>query len=240
MSPGCRSAIRARSLSPALWPDRGDVRAHDPASKGGSEATVKIEGGPGTHPGEPAARLPLVRGAGGGRAVFCGAGKRPPAPGHPAGAGGDAGRGAGPAAPGPSGPVHCRAGSDPQGGRAVAGVVRGWPVLGAAPAGRAGGVGPPSRRAGRDHPRRARRPAEAAATRSPRRAARGSTTRRYPPPPPGALGRKPKARTAAEAEFLAIGDGAGLWLAEAAAAGAGRVRARLAGAVQLARLTRQL
>ncbi|MGO9082969.1 MAG: IS21/IS408/IS1162 family transposase [Streptosporangiaceae bacterium] len=59
---------------------------------------------------------------------------------------------------------------------------------------------------------------------------------RYPPPPPGALGRKPKARTAAEAEFLAIGDGAGLWLAEAAAAGAGRVRAKMAGAVQLARL----
>jgi len=58
----------------------------------------------------------------------------------------------------------------------------------------------------------------------------------YPPPPPGALGRKPKARTAAEAEFLAIGDGAGLWLAEAAAAGAGRVRAKMAGAVQLARL----
>ena len=40
----------------------------------------------------------------------------------------------------------------------------------------------------------------------------------YPPAPPGALGRTPKPRTAAEAQFLAIGDGAGLWLAEAAAA----------------------
>jgi hypothetical protein len=43
----------------------------------------------------------------------------------------------------------------------------------------------------------------------------------YPPPPPGALERTPRARTAAEAGFLAIGDGAGLWLAEAAAAGTG-------------------
>jgi hypothetical protein len=58
----------------------------------------------------------------------------------------------------------------------------------------------------------------------------------YPPPPPGALGRRPRARTAAEAEFLAIGDGAGLWLAEAAAAGASRVRAKMARAAQLARL----
>src|SRR5712691_11436167 len=58
----------------------------------------------------------------------------------------------------------------------------------------------------------------------------------YPPPPPGALERAPKARTAAEAGFLAIGDGAGLWLAEAAAAGTSRVRAKMAQAVQLARL----
>jgi len=58
----------------------------------------------------------------------------------------------------------------------------------------------------------------------------------YPPPPPGALERAPGARTAAEAEFLAIGAGAGLWLAEAAAAGTSRVRAKMAQAVQLARL----
>jgi hypothetical protein len=58
----------------------------------------------------------------------------------------------------------------------------------------------------------------------------------YPPAPPGALGREPKPRTAAEAQFLAIGDGAGLWLAEAAAAGAPRVRAKMATAVQLAAL----
>jgi hypothetical protein len=58
----------------------------------------------------------------------------------------------------------------------------------------------------------------------------------YPSAPPGALGRRPRARTAAEAEFLAIGDGAGLWLAEAAAAGASRIRAKMARAAQLARL----
>jgi hypothetical protein len=58
----------------------------------------------------------------------------------------------------------------------------------------------------------------------------------YPPAPPGALNREPKPRTAAEAEFLAIGDGAGLWLAEAAAAGASRVRSKMTRAVQLAAL----
>jgi hypothetical protein len=58
----------------------------------------------------------------------------------------------------------------------------------------------------------------------------------YPPPPAGPAARAPRARTAAEAEFLAIGDGAGLWLAEAAAAGATRVRAKMAKAVQLSRL----
>ena len=58
----------------------------------------------------------------------------------------------------------------------------------------------------------------------------------YPPAPPGALNREPKPRTAAEAEFLAIGPGAGLWLGEAAAAGASRVRSKMARAVQLAAL----
>ncbi len=58
----------------------------------------------------------------------------------------------------------------------------------------------------------------------------------YPPAPPGPLNRTPRARTSAEAQFLAIGDGAALWLAEAAAAGASRMRAKMAGAVQLAAL----
>jgi hypothetical protein len=58
----------------------------------------------------------------------------------------------------------------------------------------------------------------------------------YPPAPAGPVRRPPRARTRAEAEFLGIGDGASLWLAEAAAAGAGRVRAKMAEAIQLARL----
>ncbi len=58
----------------------------------------------------------------------------------------------------------------------------------------------------------------------------------YPPAPPGALRRSPRPRTQAETQFLAIGDGAGLWLAEAAAAGAARARAKMAEAVQLAAL----
>jgi transposase len=58
----------------------------------------------------------------------------------------------------------------------------------------------------------------------------------YPPRPPGALGRVPRARTGQETAFLAIGEGATLWLTEAAAAGATRVRAKMAEAVTLAKL----
>jgi hypothetical protein len=58
----------------------------------------------------------------------------------------------------------------------------------------------------------------------------------YPPVPPGALNREPKARTRAEGEFLAIGSGAGLWLAEAAAAGTARIRVKMSQAAQLAAL----
>ena len=48
--------------------------------------------------------------------------------------------------------------------------------------------------------------------------------------------RTPRAQTAAEQAFLAIGDGARSWLVEAAAAGATRVRGKLAEAVTLAKL----
>lgn len=58
----------------------------------------------------------------------------------------------------------------------------------------------------------------------------------FPPAPEGALNRTPVAATSAEAEFLAIGAGAGLWLTEAGAAGASRVRAKMADAVDLAKL----
>ena len=58
----------------------------------------------------------------------------------------------------------------------------------------------------------------------------------FPAVPAGALGRTPRARTAAEAEFLALGDGARLWLTEAAAAGTTRMRIKMATAVATAKL----
>jgi hypothetical protein len=58
----------------------------------------------------------------------------------------------------------------------------------------------------------------------------------FPPAPAGPAQRAPRPRTTGEAAFLAIGDGAALWLTEAAAAGASRVRVKMAEAVDLARL----
>lgn len=58
----------------------------------------------------------------------------------------------------------------------------------------------------------------------------------FPPAPQGALDRSPRPRTTGEAAFLAIGAGAGLWLTEAAAAGTARMRVKMAEAVELARL----
>lgn len=59
----------------------------------------------------------------------------------------------------------------------------------------------------------------------------------FPPMPEGPLNRTPVPNNPAEAEFLAIGDGAVLWLREAGAAGATRVRAKMADAVALAKLS---
>jgi hypothetical protein len=58
----------------------------------------------------------------------------------------------------------------------------------------------------------------------------------YPPRPTGALERRPRARSAEEREFLALGDGAEAWLIKAAAAGAQRMRRKMAEAVDLAKL----
>jgi transposase len=58
----------------------------------------------------------------------------------------------------------------------------------------------------------------------------------FPPAPAGALDRQPRAKSAAEAEFLALGAGARLWLTEAAAAGTTRMRIKMAEAVSLAKL----
>ncbi|HEV8115664.1 MAG TPA: IS21 family transposase [Acidimicrobiales bacterium] len=59
----------------------------------------------------------------------------------------------------------------------------------------------------------------------------------FPPAPEGPLHRTPVPANSAEAEFLAIGDGAVLWLKEAGAVGASRVRAEMADAVALAKLS---
>ena len=70
-----------------------------------------------------------------------------------------------------------------------------------------------------------------------RRGAPGSpryTDEHFGPAPEGPLHRTPKAANAAEAAFLAIGDGAGLWLTEAGAAGVLRPRPKMAEAVSLA------
>ena len=62
------------------------------------------------------------------------------------------------------------------------------------------------------------------------------TDAHFPPPPEGALGRRPRPATTDEARFLALGQGAALWLTEAAAAGCSRIRAKMAEAVDLAAL----
>jgi hypothetical protein len=58
----------------------------------------------------------------------------------------------------------------------------------------------------------------------------------YPPRPAGALARKPRARSAQEAAFLGLGEGAERWLIKAAAQGTARVRRKMAEAVDLAKL----
>lgn len=58
----------------------------------------------------------------------------------------------------------------------------------------------------------------------------------YPPRPAGPLARAPKPTSAAEVEFLALGEGAHLWLVEAASSGTSRVKVKMAEAVQLAHL----
>jgi transposase len=58
----------------------------------------------------------------------------------------------------------------------------------------------------------------------------------FPSAPAGARARRPKPKNSAEAEFLGLGDGAGLWLTEAAAAGTTKMRVKMAEAVTLAKL----
>jgi hypothetical protein len=58
----------------------------------------------------------------------------------------------------------------------------------------------------------------------------------FPPQPEGPLERRPRAKNPAEAEFLDLGEGARLWLVEAAAAGTSRMRVKMTEALALAKL----
>ncbi|AOY73569.1 IS21 family transposase (plasmid) [Arthrobacter sp. TES] len=58
----------------------------------------------------------------------------------------------------------------------------------------------------------------------------------FPPQPSGPLDRQPRAKNAAESEFLDLGEGARLWLVEAAAAGTPRMRVKMTEALALAKL----
>jgi hypothetical protein len=58
----------------------------------------------------------------------------------------------------------------------------------------------------------------------------------FGPAPEGPLNRSPRAKNDADTAFLALGDGAALWLTEAAAAGSCLVRVKMAEAVTLAAL----
>jgi transposase len=58
----------------------------------------------------------------------------------------------------------------------------------------------------------------------------------FPAAPAGALDRQPKPKNTAEAEFLSLGVGARLWLTDAAAAGSTKMRVKMAAAVALAKL----
>lgn len=58
----------------------------------------------------------------------------------------------------------------------------------------------------------------------------------FPDAPEGAVERTPRAKTVGEAAFLALGQGAGLWLSEAAAVGTTKMRVKMAAAVELAKL----
>lgn len=58
----------------------------------------------------------------------------------------------------------------------------------------------------------------------------------FPPQPAGPLERRPRAKNAAESEFLDLGEGARLWLIEAAAAGTTKMRVKMSQALALAKL----
>ena len=149
-----------RRGGPALRAERAHLpgrRRPDQGRVGGHGA--HRQGRPGAHRGEPARRLRQLRRAGGRvRGVLRG-GQRPPAPDHPAAAGGHAGRGTGPAAPAAGPSLHGGVRGDPRGaGQHPDGLVRDRAATRCRTAGRAERVGAPARRAGRRRPCRPRGP----------------------------------------------------------------------------------
>ena len=62
------------------------------------------------------------------------------------------------------------------------------------------------------------------------------TDAHFPPRPDEPLERRPRAKNPADAEFLDLGEGAALWLTEAAAQGTSRMRVKMAEALALAKL----
>ena len=224
---------------PPLRGDDRDLCAGRPRVQGrlGGDGACR-QGRPGADRRQPARRLRQLGRAGRGlRGVQVEVNARA-ASGHPAATGGDARRGTGPAAPAArawrsprrSGrPARCRGPSTISYGGVTYSVphqlvdaevwvrVDGDEVVAThvGPAGRGRGGPPPALHAG--HATHRRRPLPA----PPGRAAQPAT---------------PKPTNTAEAEFLALGDGARMWLLEAASAGTARVKVKMADAVTLARL----
>jgi hypothetical protein len=58
----------------------------------------------------------------------------------------------------------------------------------------------------------------------------------FPPAPTGALDRRARPKNTADVEFLALGEGAHMWLSEAAAAGSTKMRVKMSQALGLAKL----
>ena len=223
-------------VRPALRGHDSHLRAGDPASKGGSESSVKIA---------KADIVPTDTNLADAYETFTGleiacavlygrqrrvhrVTRRAP--------GGDARRGTGPAAPGPEQRAHRRVrvtravpATTPmvslEGSACSDSVPRPCSVRRCGCGCTAGALGSRTSRwsSSTSQPRRGRgRPACPADPGSPR-----IEDSHFPPAPAGAVDRKPLA-TAAEVAFLALGDGAGLWLTEAAAAGTTQVRVKMA------------
>ena len=215
-----------------------------PASKGGTESSVKI-GKADLVPTDTNLReeYALVRRARGGLRGVLREGQHPGPSGHPPATGRDAGRGTARLHPVAASPHTVAFGTTrvvPANTPMVTFESGQYSVphqlLGATVWVRVHGVGADEQvvivhvgagRAGRGRPPPPRHPGHA-------RRSTTSTSRPQPAGAAGAAAHEPK--NAAEAEFLALGEGARLWLIEAAAAGTTKMRVKMAEALALAKL----